>query len=696
MNCAEEKNRGFRRLYPYFWLAAFAVQIFLLYDIFGLIRAVVLFAVVTGLQIRYKLAERCIRKHSFISIITALFLALMIIIPLQVYPYWLIASRTENVWIKVVLVIFEMISIGMFIHPVVNLIVVNIVCDKEFSLKKLGTSMIFVTPFYFIMFIYLPCEGFLHNVSDFNFPFQSFILYELYYFIAFSLVTSLLLSFSTKAVYRILTSVVLGIDICCYIQYMFLNSKLHLLDGESMKWEEYTGYSVITLIIWLVVISACVIFGLKKTVIFNKISAGISGILIAVQALSVCIMLVMADSKIYSKELEYMSGEEQYTVSGSKNIIMFILDATDNDYFKEILEENPEAFEGYEDFTFYTDTCSVFDSTPTSITQMLTGMDFSVELNGEDWYRSAWKSEKTSEFFDRFHGDNYIINGFNVLYADQMLYNGKFDNCQKMNASEFKTKTDIDSKGLADEFTKLSLYRMLPFAWKKYVDYEMINFNVHVVAENDSDYYNDDFSGNMILEKSKSDKNYLIIEHLNGTHPPCSDFTGESEKLLDMIRNYMNQLKELGVYNDASIIITSDHGRHNDSEPDLAGTPIFMIKRSNTTGSELKISDVPVYHEDIQATLLDCAGLYEQNEDEQIFGRSVFDLKEGELRERTWYDRRYDSDFKSVKTLGSVQFAWSGCNTYYGYSYIGNTDVLADMVSSGNVTNIYQMTDNKG
>ena len=142
--------------------------------------------------------------------------------------------------------------------------------------------------------------------------------------------------------------------------------------------------------------------------------------------------------------------------------------------------------------------------------------------------------------------------------------------------------------------------------------------------------------------------------------------------------------------------ITSDHGRHNDSEPDLAGTPIFMIKRSNTTGSELKISDVPVYHEDIQATLLDCAGLYEQNEDEQIFGRSVFDLKEGELRERTWYDRRYDSDFKSVKTLGSVQFAWSGCNTYYGYSYIGNTDVLADMVSSGNVTNIYQMTDNKG
>ena len=75
---------------------------------------------------------------------------------------------------------------------------------------------------------------------------------------------------------------------------------------------------------------------------------------------------------------------------------------------------------------------------------------------------------------------------------------------------------------------------------------------------------------------------------------------------------------------------------------------------------------------------------------------TVFDINENEQRSRTWYDRRFDSNYDSVGRLDSMTWAWGGCNVYYAYTYTGDTEVLNEMVSSGNVSNIYQMTDNKG
>jgi len=692
MNFNKDKISVIKRICPYLWLASFGFQLFLLLDFLGLISAVAVFVIVTGLQIHYRFIDGFTGKNSVISAFAALILGTMITFFWQISAYWNTDIGFDILNGNILFLFFKILSVAVLIYPFIN----NLFDYKRFSLSRLGSSVIVVIPFYFILFCYLPCETYINNLSGFNFPFQSFVFYELYYFVSYTLITSLIVSVLAKNVYTIAKSVILGIDICCYIQYMFLNSKLHLLDGESMKWEEYTGFAAVTLLIWLAVIAALVLFSIKRRELYDKISVRISAVLLAVQGLSAGIMIVMAGDKLYNTELEHMSGEEQFTVSGARNVIMFILDATDNDYFKEVLEENPEAFEGYEDFTLYTNTCSVFDSTPTSITQMITGMDFAVELNCEDWYRKAWKSEKATEFFDRFHSNNYIINGYYTTYDEQILGKGMIDNYKKLDSSEYKSQVQIDGRGLTDEFTVLSMYRILPFVLKRFTDYESINFNVHVMIENGASYYNDDFAEKMQLKKSENNKNYLIIEHLDGTHPPCDDFTGESRRLLAMIRDYMDQLREFGVYDESSIIITADHGRHNDTGKVKAGTPVLMIKRSNSSKSELTLSSAPVYHEDIQATLLDCAGLYDSTSDTALFGRSVFDIKEDEVRERTWYDRRIDPEFKPVKCPETSAFVMTNHNAYYGYTYTGDTSELERMVTENRPTNKYHMTDYKG
>ena len=62
--------------------------------------------------------------------------------------------------------------------------------------------------------------------------------------------------------------------------------------------------------------------------------------------------------------------------------------------------------------------------------------------------------------------------------------------------------------------------------------------------------------------------------------------------------------------------------------------------------------------------------------DTDTFGRTVFDYKDGDQRERTWYNRRYDSAYPKREKY----------NVYYGYTYTGNTETLEKMVEEGQQT----------
>lgn len=565
--------------------------------------------------------------------------------------------------------------------------------NSRLTRKKFLSSAIPFVALYFMFFVYLPSDSFINNSIDFQFAYQYFIGYGVLFFLGFTLVSVLIAMLLPEAVHRIFMALVTGLDICVYIQYVFLNQNLILLDGETVAWEKHSVFSVVTLVVWIAILVLFLILEVKFDRAYEKVKVKLPFFLFAVQFVSLIIMIILAGTEIFKVKADFMSGNEQFVVSSRKNVVVFMLDAVDNIYFEKILAEEPEAFRGYEDFTLYNNTCSVFDSTPTSTTQMFTGMEFCVELPGTEWYEQAWSSDKANEFFDRFHRAGYTINGYSIETDSQSHYVGKFDNCQEYTKLE---DMDVDALAMSFEFNKLALYRALPFVFKKYVAMENVDFNAHFSLKNKVCYDNQDFAEQMQLTLSDSSKNYLIIQHLNGTHFPCSDQIGETKYLLEILRDYMNQMKELGVYDNASIIITSDHGEHNDAHPEFGATPILMIKRSNVSSDEMTISGAPVYHKDFQATMLDCAGLYNKAADEQFFGRSVFDIGEDEQRERTWYDRGKDSDFEKVQSLSSTSWAWSGCNVYFSYTYTGNVNDLRKMVAERNITKIYQMTDNKG
>ena len=107
---------------------------------------------------------------------------------------------------------------------------------------------------------------------------------------------------------------------------------------------------------------------------------------------------------------------------------------------------------------------------------------------------------------------------------------------------------------------------------------------------------------------------------------------------LRIVAEYLDQMKKLGVYDQATIIITADHGKWDlSADIDKPSSPILLVKPAETpreAAVPLRISDVPTGHIDMPATLLEAVGA-----DTSGFGsgRSVFDIPP---RPRT---RHYDA-----------------------------------------------------
>lgn len=592
--------------------------------------------------------------------------------------------------------------IEIVLHAAAWLPVFYVIMDRcfelaSFSWKRLLKSLLPTGVLAFTFFVFLPSDSYFANAMDFGFPYQAFIFLQLLIMLGATVVPAFVMSIMKDGAYKVVYALFMGLSLCVYVQYMFMNGNLKLIDGETMKWNEHIPFAVITGLIWLGILAMSVVVAFKWEKVWEKLHIFLPAVLGAVQAVALLITIFSAGERAFTYKVHYMSAAEQFTVSKKDNVVVFILDAVDNKYFKKLLNEKPEVFEGYEDFTMFTNTCSVFDSTPTSITQMFTGMEFRVELPGREWYNTAWNSSRTDKFFGRMHDANYVVNGYSIDSDTESHYLGLFDNCKTRDVDDSEIGTGmVDNDLILSNFCKLSLYRALPFALKRYAGVESVVFNAVVEYDDTSVCYtNNSFEDNLNLVTSETDANYFITQHINGTHYPCNDVIGETEHVLKIVREYMNQLKKLGLYDNSTIILTADHGEHNDNNPANAATPIFMVKRKGETKPEITLNNAPIYHKDFQATILDLAGLYDKSADEAVFGTSVFDIPEDAQRTRVWYDRGYDVSYPKVPTMSyATTWTWSGCNIYRGYSYTGDTAALEEVVASGGYT-VYPMTDNK-
>ena len=524
-----------------------------------------------------------------------------------------------------------------------------------------------------------PLEIYFGNEKDFAFSYGDFFWLLLLIAIAVWAIGSLLVAALPEKLCVITNAVILGIAIASYIQNMFMNVKLSEADGSPMNWNELKSFTIINLIIWIVIL-ALVICGsvfLKKY--WTKISMGAAAFFSLIQIVAVISLVLPAITEHKESGNLQMATDERFQVAKENNIIIFVLDTFGNTQYEEALKKYPEIAEDLSDFTFYNNADCHYYCTFPSMTHMLTGNEFDFNATSEGWMQTAWTSERAVNFYQTLHDDEYTVNLYSAtpgyVYGDLENLYGKIDNVRGVDT--------IVKKGiLVKRICKMSIYKYVPYIVKPYFEVLSKEFD-SVVEYAEGDSCTDDNGEfyqlllNNPLEISNDMKNAVIIQHIFGTHQPYTlnqnaEIVEEADRIdtikgLSVILNeYMQQLKDIGMYDDATIIITADHGAWYGGDTQ----PIFFIKQSGETHEALVVNEAPISLDDMQATILSLAG-----EDYSAYGTSIFDWNVDDVRERTVYMRENDEQYPEVQG--------SSFNVYYQYTYVGKRNNLNERVEQG-------------
>ncbi|MCM1263049.1 MAG: LTA synthase family protein, partial [Butyrivibrio sp.] len=316
-----------------------------------------------------------------------------------------------------------------------------------------------------------------------------------------------------------------------------------------------------------------------------------------------------------------------------------------------------------------------------SMPHMLTGKEVVMSQPVNDWFTYIWEDEETNSFYDELKKENFKFNIYtfdtSVLcgFNDIKILDGKISN-----VTNKAQEIDIFYKLLFKTMTKMSSYRMFPELLKPYFYTNMNEYeSVVEVKANRINHLNYDFYQGLLENGLKKDKssNYVIFQHLMGTHEYTTDENGNYKEnstleetakgCMVIVEEYLNKLKEVGVYDDATIIITSDHGSRK--EPQV----IFYLKEPGETHDVSPITNAPISFREFMPTIAKAAGL-----DNSAYGQTIYDFSQDELRERTIWIREYDNDYPTLPYYTGEKDG--NANVYYGHTYTGDIGDLLRII----------------
>lgn len=552
--------------------------------------------------------------------------------------------------------------------------------DYRKRLKRTAIVVLFPVISYLILG---PLEIYSGNKKDFSFVFTDFIWMFLGIAILFWALVSVVAALFNDNINEKICTAILIFGVASYIQNMFLNIKLSEADGSPMNWESIKSYVYINLGIWIILIGLIVILHMVLNRKWTGILTGSAAFFSAVQLAAVFFILVSeltADVEGEGIKDLNITGKGQFEVAKNHNIIVIVLDTFGNTQMENTWEINPDLLDEFSDFTYYNNADCHYYCTFPSMTHMLTGNEFDFTVNGKEWLNRSWQSEKATKFYDILSDKGYMCNLFSnngggIIYGDLENLYEKFSNVQP-------EESVIDHSGLLYLLGKMSIYKYCPYIVKPHFEVLTSEFDGIATLKENKNVIDDntEFYEALVESELKVNpecQNALIIQHLSGTHAPYTTdrnakFVEETtidetvQGLITICKEYLQQLKKLDVYDEATIIITADHGSWSGGDPQ----PILFVKQSGEKHRQLEVNTAPVSLDDFQATILSLIG-----EDNYEYGKSFFDWSEGEIRDRTVYMRQKVDEYPEVPGLTY--------NVYFEYNYTKDKKELVQKVNEG-------------
>lgn len=506
----------------------------------------------------------------------------------------------------------------------------------NFNRKQRAELSVIVNFFFiFTMIIFIPYDIFFANQPDFQFGFSDFWWITA----SFGLITFFLLFIISMILplkwFWGMQSVVFAFTLCAYIQRMFLNLYVTSIVDEQLDTGAHPVWSVLNLAVWGCIIVGMLVLLLIKTDTWkNALMIGSMG-LIAVQG--VALITLLFTENLSNADRFNTTTEGLYELSPEDNIIVFLLDHYDIADVDLVLKEDPNFYDDLEGFTYFDNAAAVYSRSYPSNTYLLTGLELP-EYHTAPYSDCVEKAFSESSFLPTLKQLGFEIE----LYTLGWIV-GDAGGQQASNYSHVEYKLPYFKT--VRSMLKCSLYFDMPYAVKPYLGIDGAETSIaedNIYSEDDAQLYRGLIETGLSTEKSNPSFKFI---HLNGAHSPytineqCESVPGGVKAIqqfkgcMNIVKEYLDQMKELGVYESSTIIITADHGNMNGrGELNKAVAPILFIKPAYAGFDPLKTSHAQVSHADLFPTIIEAAG-----GDYDVYGIPIFDIPEGESRTRIFH-----------------------------------------------------------
>ena len=528
--------------------------------------------------------------------------------------------------------------------------------DRRPWYKRLTVAALASLAFVYTIFVFGILEVYIGNLNFYTFSIDDLLPPTVILGVSlFALMTLVLFIFRGK-IFNFFVTVIFSSTVCAYIQCNFLGKHMDSLDGSEIQWETMTKTMLVNLLIWAVIfiIPFIVQYFSRKT--WRRMVSFVSALIVLMQTAGL-VKLVVTSDFVDVVSNGYLSNSTIYEVSPQKNVIIFLLDRFDYNWQEELFEAYPELKDGFRDFTTYDNVCGSYSRTFPSVTYFLTGVKCEYDIPIYSYFKKAWtegtflKDIKNAGYQSKIYTDvNYVIK--NTCNAE-----GKIDNI----GTQVRRP---NVRAMMTAMLDLSMYRyspltMKPFFWCYTGDLENINETADATTASDIHSTDDPaFYANLVadgLSVKNDSKGSFIFYHMRGAHDPYTmdaegnrrkatgytteEMQGQIRGNFKMIGQYIADLKELGLYEDTTIIITADHGRtgyfkrlEEDTYSQTRQITLMVKPAGVSDGQPLKYDSRPLSQDNIRATVLKALDI-----DYSAYGRAIDDVPLDDKTPRYFY-----------------------------------------------------------
>ncbi|MDR1392448.1 MAG: membrane protein insertase YidC [Bifidobacteriaceae bacterium] len=504
----------------------------------------------------------------------------------------------------------------------------------------------------FLFFFFGFLDLFLQNIAEFPFGARQLLIIALAVWGVTGAILTLVLYLLRGRVFDVAVSLVLGLTLAAWVQGSFLDGYLGTLNGQAIQWGRFARLAVTNSAIWLAVGLLPLLIRIISRKIWTAMAWVLPTALIASGSIGLVAALPPGGLPPQDTVQLYPTYDGLYEPSAGPNQFMFILDMMDQKFVNQITTEEPDFFASQLDgFTEFDNYISNHSRTLPSAVDMVTGELFMFDHPLSEYYTQAYRD---GTFLPELREAGYSTN----IYATTRYSYGSIDDIAGLADNVLRTKMVTTDRNVLKGMTLLSAFRYAPHIAKPTFWRANSLFREGAIAlqgggepfvTRNVAFYNKLKTQGLHIRGDKPRFSYV---HLDGAHNPATidrnvkPIEPDSQPLVEqargafrMVFEYIAELKRLGLYRDATIVISADHGQWT-SNADRDGLNVprltaLFVKPAGAEGTPMRHSLAPIDVANVRATFLADA-----HAKDPAHVRTVFQVPDDDQTPRQYYFRR--------------------------------------------------------